>query len=158
MTADSPTVWLAGPEQAEAVAALLGGFRDHLGASSPSDGTLLASVRLLLERADTEFWLGATGENGPALGVCQLRFRPCVWTASDDCWLEDLFVAAEARRRGVGRALVQRAFARARERGCRRIELDTDEDNYGAIALYESLGLSARSKGRSRSLVLGARL
>ena len=115
-------------------------------------------MKLLVERPDTEFWLASRDDEALPVGVCQLRFRHSVWTAAEDCWLEDLFVRGEARRRGVARALVHRAVARARERGCRRIELDTNEDNHPAIVLYESVGFSATSKGRSRSLYLGARL
>jgi len=151
-------VWLAAPDQAETVAELLVAFRDHLGHSSPSDASFLDSVKRLIGRPDTEFWLAALVRDAPATGVCQLRFRHSVWTATEDCWLEDLFVCSEARRRGVARALVQRALERARERGCRRIELDTTEDNLGAIALYESVGFSTTSKGGTRSLYLGARL
>jgi GNAT superfamily N-acetyltransferase len=151
------TVWLAAPDEAGTVARLLVEFRDHQGQSSPSAESFLASVRRLIERPDTEFWLGAD-DGAAAGGVCQLRFRHSVWTAAEDCWLEDLFVRREARRRGVARTLVERALERARERGCRRVELDTNEDNYGAIKLYESLGFSATSKGASRSLFLGVRL
>jgi ribosomal protein S18 acetylase RimI-like enzyme len=67
-------------------------------------------------------------------------------------------VRREARRSGLGRALVTAALERARQRGCRRVELDTNEDNGSAIGLYESLGFSATSKGPSRSLFLGLRL
>jgi GNAT superfamily N-acetyltransferase len=151
-------VWLAAPDQAETVAELLVAFRDHQGHSSPSEASFLDSVKLLIGRPDTEFWLAALAREAPAAGVCQLRFRHSVWTASEDCWLEDLFVRGEARRRGVARALVERALERARERGCQRIELDTTEDNHGAIALYESVGFSMTSKGSSRSLYLGAHL
>jgi ribosomal protein S18 acetylase RimI-like enzyme len=67
-------------------------------------------------------------------------------------------VRDDARRRGLARALVERVMDRARERGCRRIELDTNEDNLGAITLYESLGFSGASKGGSRGLLFGAKL
>jgi GNAT superfamily N-acetyltransferase len=52
-------------------------------------------------------------------------------------------VRESARGRGVGRALVEAAIGRARERGCRRIELDVNEANPAAHALYEHLGFSA---------------
>ena len=42
----------------------------------------------------------------------------------------------------MGRALVGAAIERARERGAKRMELDTNERNAGAIALYESFGFS----------------
>lgn len=150
-------VWRAQPEEAETVARLLVEFRDHIGVGWPSENAFLASVERLIERSDTEFWLGAPDDDAPPAGVCQLRFRPSVWTAAQDCWLEDLFVRADSRRRGVGRALVARSLQRARERGCRRVELDTNEANVGAIALYEELGFSAHSKGAGagRDLFLG---
>jgi GNAT superfamily N-acetyltransferase len=150
-------LWLAGTDDVGTVAGLLAGFRDHLGHSEPSDDSLARSAELLVGRGDTEFWLAAAEDSSPAAGVCQLRFRHSVWTGADDCWLEDLFVREEARRHGLGRALVGRAVERARERGCRRIELDTTEDNHNAIRLYESLGFSAASKG-TRGLFLGLRL
>lgn len=151
------TVWLAGPDDVSSVASLLAGFRDHLGHSQPSDDSLAASAERLLGTADTEFWLGAVNDSKDPAGLCQLRFRHSVWTGSDDCWLEDLFVREEARRHGLGRALVGHSVERARERGCGRIELDTTEDNHAAIQLYESFGFSSASKG-SRSLFLGLRL
>jgi GNAT superfamily N-acetyltransferase len=150
-------VWLAGPEDVATVASLLAGFRDHLGHSAPSDESLAKSAERLVGRRDTEFWLAAVDETSQAGGVCQLRFRHSVWTGADDCWLEDLFVSEDARRHGLGRALVGRAVERARERGCRRIELDTTEDNHAAIQLYESFGFSPASKG-SKGLFLGLRI
>ena len=62
------------------------------------------------------------------------------WLDAEDCELEDLFVREEAQGRGLGRALVEATIERARERGCRRIQLDTGEENVPAISLYESLG------------------
>jgi GNAT superfamily N-acetyltransferase len=150
-------VWLAGPEDVATVAGLLAGFRDHLGHSDPSDESLVKSAELLVGAGDTEFWLAAANEPPAAAGICQLRFRHSVWTGTEDCWLEDLFVREDARDHGLGRALVARSLERARERGCKRIELDTNEDNHTAIRLYESFGFSPQSKG-SPSLFYGLRL
>jgi GNAT superfamily N-acetyltransferase len=114
-------------------------------------------VRRLIGDPGTEFLLAAPGEPGAAAGgVCQLRYRFSVWRDAPDCFLEDLFVYAAARRHGLGAALVQAALERAAERGCRRIELDTSEDNAPALALYERCGFSRHSKGRpGRDLLLG---
>jgi ribosomal protein S18 acetylase RimI-like enzyme len=152
------TVWQASADEARTVARLLVEFRDHLGKRSPSEESFDASVQMLIERSDTEFWLASVaGDDAPA-AVCQLRFRHSVWTGAEDCWLEDLFVQAQTRGRGLGRALVERVLERAAERGCRRVELDTNEDNHAAIRLYESLGFSSESKGASRSLFFGVGL
>jgi GNAT superfamily N-acetyltransferase len=150
--------WLAEPAEAETVARLLCGFRDHLHRSGPSDNAVLAGVERLMEGLDAEFVLACPDEDSPPSGVCQLRFRFALWEASPDCWLEDLFVLEAARRRGVGAALVDAALRRAAQRGCRRIELDTAEDNLPALALYERMGFSSHSKGSQRTLLLGRRI
>ncbi|HEV7883901.1 MAG TPA: GNAT family N-acetyltransferase [Solirubrobacteraceae bacterium] len=151
--------WVAQPEEAEAIASLLVEFRDHNGGDWPSANAFLASVERLLEDLDTEFLLATPDDDSPPAGVLQLRFRFSVWKAAPDAWLEDLFVREQARRAGVGDALVSLALERARERGAKRVELDTNEDNAPALALYERHGFSARSKGGTgRDLFLGCAL
>lgn len=150
--------WRAGLDEAEAVAALLVAFRDHMGGDWPSANAFLASVERLLEERDTEFLLAA-GDGAAPSGVLQLRFRFSVWKAAPDAWLEDLFVAPHARRSGVGDALVALAIERAGARGARRIELDCNEANAAALGLYERHGFSPRSKGGDgRDLFLGRAL
>lgn len=56
--------------------------------------------------------------------------------------LDKLAVRAEARRAGVGRALVEAAFAWAAERGFDCVEVAVHEFNAGAIAFYESMGFT----------------
>ena len=120
---------------------------------------MLAVVDRLLESPDVDFLLASAGDDGEVVGVCQLRYRLSIWTSAPDCWLEDLFVEEHARGTGCGAALVEAALARARERGCRRVELDTNEDNAAALALYRRFGFSERSKGGpGRDLFLGVPL
>ena len=137
-------IWQAGPHDAADVTRLIVAFRDWFGGTTPTAATVAESVTVLLADPDTEFLLA--GDRERATGLCQLRYRHSVWTGRDDCWLEDLFVDESARRQGLGRALAEAALDRARARGAKRIELDTDADNEAAMALYESLGFSAFSK------------
>ena len=51
-----------------------------------------------------------------------------------------LMVAASHRRRGIGRALLQRAVDWARDNAVAKLELHVFPDNEPAIALYESFG------------------
>ncbi len=155
----SARVWVAEPDEVETVGELLIAFRDHNDYDRPTDNAMLATLDRLIEDPQTEFLLGAVDDDGPAAGVCQLRFRPSVWTSADDCWLEDLYVRPQARRGGLGQALIELAIERATARGCRRIELDTNEGNEAALALYHRNGFSENSKtSPARDLFLGRRL
>jgi GNAT superfamily N-acetyltransferase len=155
---ETARAWLAGQDEAEDVARLLVGFRDHYGRSEPPEHTFLEGVQRLIVRNDTEYLLASPGEGVPPGGVCQLRFRYGVWTASLDCWLEDLFVVEAERRAGLGEALVGKAIEVACERGCGRIELDVSQQNPGAWALYERMGFSADYKPPAPNVLMGLKL
>jgi ribosomal protein S18 acetylase RimI-like enzyme len=137
----TPAVRLAAARDVPAVARLLCEFRDWWGYGEPSDAEMVDRVGRLVREGAAEFLLA--GDPPDPAGVCQLRYRFGVWLGTPDCWLEDLFVRESARGRGMGRALAEAAIARARERGCRRIELDVNDANPAALALYEALGFSA---------------
>ena len=139
-----PVVWRAEPHEAETVAQLLVEFRDHLAVEWPSDNAFLAGVERLIEDPNTAYLLGAPDADSPPAGVAQVRFRFGVWWAAEDCLLEDLFVRADARGSGVGRALVEAVVDLARSRGCRRVELDANDENAAAQGLYRSFGFSAQ--------------
>jgi GNAT superfamily N-acetyltransferase len=151
-------VWLASEQDVDSVAALMAEFRDHMERDEPALDQLRATADTLLRDPQAEFLLAAPDGAGEPAAVCQLRFRLAIWTGADDCWLEDLFVREDARRSGLGRALVAAALERAEARGCRRIELDVDEDNESARALYSAMGLSHVSKPPGRNLLMGRRL
>ena len=55
--------------------------------------------------------------------------------------IEVLSIGVSVRRRGVGRALMQRCLDHGRETGCSRLWLTTTNDNIGAIAFYQRIGL-----------------
>ena len=55
-------------------------------------------------------------------------------------WLEDMVVLPECRGRGVGAALLAYVVVRAREEGCLRLTLLSDEDNALAHAVYAAEG------------------
>ena len=153
-------VWLATPSEAPAVTALLVAFRDWWGRHEPTAESFGRSVERLLADPDTEFLLGAAAEGEPASGICQLRYRWTVWYEAPDCWLEDLFVHEGARGSGLGRALLESTLERARARGCGRVELDVNESNPAAIALYATAGFSAQPDPASegRNLLMRLRL
>jgi GNAT superfamily N-acetyltransferase len=136
-----PEVRVAQAADAPRVAELMAAFRSHIGRDWPSDAEIRTTVEALLQDPNTEFLLAGAG-------VCQLRYRLSVWTATEDCWLEDLYVTDDARGTGVGRALIEAAFERARARGCKRIQLDVADDNTRAIDVYRAAGFGADGNTR----------
>jgi GNAT superfamily N-acetyltransferase len=156
-SAEPPAVAVrsAGSADAGVVAGLMAEFRDWFGKSEPPDEEIRASVERIVAGGDAEFLLA---EDPEPVGVCQLRYRWSVWTSAPDCWLEDLFVRERVRGAGAGRALVEAAIEAAENRGCRRIELDVNERNAPALALYEACGFSVEAKGPGKSLFAGRAL
>ncbi len=70
----------------------------------------------------------------------------CDLPASTVCYarrfveIDKLAVRPQARGGGIGRALLDEAFAWAEARGVASLEVAVNEFNTGAVALYESLG------------------
>jgi GNAT superfamily N-acetyltransferase len=84
------------------------------------------------------FVLGAYVENR-LLGIAHYLFHRSCWTVGDYCYLQDLFVAEEARTLGLGRALIEAVENAAREAGASRIYWLTHESNAVARGLYDQL-------------------
>lgn len=130
--------WIASRADGGEVTRMMVAFRDWWERDEPSEESFAAGVARLLEDPGTEFLLAADGER--TVGVCQLRYRHGLWYDAPDCWLEDIFVDENARGIGIGRSLVEAAIERAERRGCRRVQLDVNEANAEALALYRGLG------------------
>lgn len=81
----------------------------------------------------------ARWEGTPA-GMAIYYFGYSTFQARPMLCLEDLFVAPEARSRGIGRAFFHRLAQIAGETGCGRFEWSVQVANARAIHLYQSLG------------------
>ena len=139
-------VWRAAPDEAETVATLLIEFRDWWGYSGPADDSFHRNVGDLIADPLTDFLLVAQEEGGEAVGVAQLRYRLGVWRDGDDAWLEDVYVRGEAQGKGLGRSLTEAAVELARKRGAKRIQLDVEEENETARAVYDKAGFGVKGK------------
>jgi GNAT superfamily N-acetyltransferase len=76
--------------------------------------------------------------DGQVMGFAIHLHHPSTWVASEDCYLEDLFVSDTARGRGVGRALIDDLIALARTKGWARLYWHTNETNTRARGLYDT--------------------
>jgi GNAT superfamily N-acetyltransferase len=124
-------------EEVELVVPLFDAYRQFYGQQSDVNG----ARRFLTERLGRgESVIFAEVEDGRALGFTQLypsfssvSMRP-IWI------LNDLFVAEEARQRGVGARLLRAARDHALKMGAARLVLSTAVTNIKAQALYERDG------------------
>jgi len=128
------------PADADAIGRLLHDFNTEYEDFTPGPEKIAARVRDLLAGGDTAVLLVGDGPDGVAV----LRFRPSIWTEALECYLAELYVVADRRGRGLGRALMEEAIEVARSAGAGHIELNTSEDDVAARALYDSLGFTNR--------------
>ena len=137
-TAIHTAIHTAIPEDAALIAPLFDAYRQFYEQPADADAAL-AFITARLERGESVILL-ARRPDGSALGFCQLYPSFCSVLAAPIYVLYDLFVVPDARRLGVGRALLLAAEAHARATGHARMDLTTARNNLRAQALYESLG------------------
>ena len=77
--------------------------------------------------------------DGKLEGIVHYLFHRSTWTAGSYCYLQDLFVAEEARGLGLGRALIEAVYGRARDAGASRVYWLTHETNETAQLLYDKV-------------------
>jgi GNAT superfamily N-acetyltransferase len=94
--------------------------------------------RFLAPSEDGEL-LAARDESGGILGYACLYWHFSSLAAVETVLMNDLFVAPEARGRGVGRALIEASRAVARARAAAWLEWATAPDNHTAQRLYDSM-------------------
>ncbi len=84
----------------------------------------------------------ADDDTGTVLGFAELSIRAYAEDCTTDrvAYLEGWYVVPEARRRGVGRALVQAAEHWARAQGCTEFGSDAVIDNTVSAAAHVALG------------------
>lgn len=76
---------------------------------------------------------------GQACGLVHAIYHHSTWTTDDYCYLQDLFVAANVRGGGIGRALIEHVYADAKRRGASRVYWLTHESNHNAMQLYDRI-------------------
>jgi GNAT superfamily N-acetyltransferase len=73
------------------------------------------------------------------LGLTHYLFHRSTTLLGPTCYLQDLFTSAAARGRGVGRALIEAVYERARVGGAGRVYWMTHETNATAMKLYDQV-------------------
>jgi ribosomal protein S18 acetylase RimI-like enzyme len=140
MTKPEIQVRWGGVEDAADIARLLHDFNVEYSEPTPPGEDLARTIARLLEEGEITVLLAGEGPDGLSL----FRFRPGIWSAGSECYLQELYVVPPLRGRGIGRALLEATLELARKRGSDGIDLNTGETDTAARALYESMGFTNR--------------
>jgi len=90
----------------------------------------------------------AEGKGGAVIGCLQLCILPGLSSQGVPRGLiEDVRVASHLRGQGIGEQLVQWAISEARSRGCKLVELLTNNSRVDAQRFYERLGFARSHVG-----------
>lgn len=135
----------------EAVSALFDAYRVFYGRQADLDGSR-AFIQERLASEDSVIFLAKDDDR--ALGFTQLYPSFSSVSAARIWILNDLYTAPEARKQGVGTALLRAARDFGRESGAMRLELATAHTNTTAQALYEAEGYVLDTVFRRYSLPL----
>jgi GNAT superfamily N-acetyltransferase len=75
--------------------------------------------------------------DGRPVGLAHFLFHRHAWKVENVCYLQDLYVAPEARGTGLGRALIEAVYARADAEGAPQVYWLTQAFNATARQLYD---------------------
>jgi GNAT superfamily N-acetyltransferase len=103
--------------------------------------------------ADVNNELIVGDDGGEVVATCQLTFTPGL--SRGGAWrmtIEAVRVRADRRGGGIGKQLMMYAMQRARDRGCRLVQLTTDKRRAGAHRFYAALGFVASHEGMKLTL------
>jgi GNAT superfamily N-acetyltransferase len=101
-----------------------------------------ATWRRLHDPAEPMFLLG-TYVDGALRGIVHYVLHRSTWSIGNYCYLQDLFVAEEARGTRLGRALIEAVYAKAKEAGASRVYWLTHESNATGRRLYDRVAENA---------------
>ncbi len=108
---------------------------------APADGALLALARALIADPRHEgVQLLARDEAGRAVGFATIYWGWSTARAARLALMNDLFVVADARGRGVAAALIEACAERGRAHGAAVLEWETAPDNAPAQRVYGRTG------------------
>jgi GNAT superfamily N-acetyltransferase len=79
-------------------------------------------------------------QDGRVAGLVHFIYHPHNWRIEPVCYLQDLYVAPDARNSGAGRALIEAVYAQADRDGCPSVYWTTQHFNTTARQLYDRIG------------------
>jgi ribosomal protein S18 acetylase RimI-like enzyme len=97
-----------------------------------------AIARLAAGEPMARAWLAREG--GDIVGYLVITLGFSIEYGGTDGFIDELFVTPEARKRGLGKRMLDFAFAQAIELGIRTLHLEVERGNETALDLYRAAG------------------
>jgi len=144
---DLPRV--ATPDDAATVAGLLDAFNREYDTPTPGAAVLATRLERLLSQEDVIALLAGD----PAVAVALLTLRPNVWYEGPVALLDELYVVADLRGRGLGSSLLAAAEDAVRRRGGEVLEINVDGEDVDARRFYERHGYANTEPGEDQPLL-----
>ena len=144
---DLPRV--ATPDDAATVAGLLDAFNREYDTPTPGAAVLATRLERLLSQEDVIALLAGD----PAVAVALLTLRPNVWYEGPVALLDELYVEADLRGRGLGSSLLAAAEDAVRRRGGEVLEINVDGEDVDARRFYERHGYANTEPGEDQPLL-----
>jgi GNAT superfamily N-acetyltransferase len=133
------SIRLATPRDAEVIVGFIRGLAEYEREPEAVEITA-ADLRAQMGSADPPFECLIAEQDGTPAGFALFFRNYSTWRGRAGLFLEDLFVPTAYRRRGIGRALLQRLAAISVERGYSRMEWSVLDWNTLAHEFYRNLG------------------
>jgi GNAT superfamily N-acetyltransferase len=105
----------------------------------PEEIFVTTFARLTGETAGGEFRGLIATLDGKPVGLAHYLFHRSCWTVGNVCYLQDLYADPEVRGSGIGRALIEGVYAKAKEAGSPEVYWMTQEFNATARQLYDRI-------------------
>ncbi len=131
-------VRLCHPEDAALLAPLIAALAVEEG-TEPADLEGIENVVGALLQSGVSDFLLATVDDCP-VGCLQIAYRLSTWHAAPYAYIEDFYLAPEARTRGIGTKMLDYALQRAEGQRAAEIALDVRSENRRAQRLYQRFG------------------
>jgi GNAT superfamily N-acetyltransferase len=118
-------------------------FYERVGPTALPETVTRTTWARFFDPAEPVHALVAEADGGALVGLVHYLFHRTTTSIAPTCYLNDLFATPETRGTGVGRALIEAVYDRARQAGLARVYWLTHETNTVARRLYDRV--SAKS-------------
>ena len=111
-------------------------FYGRTGKTALPDDVTRTTWQRFFDPGEPMFALVAESDGG-LVGLVHYLFLRSTSRIAPTCYLQDLFTLPAARGKGVGRALIEAVYSRARDQGLQRVYWQTHESNATGRRLYD---------------------